>query len=524
MPVKDLRQRAAVTLLHNVRNRRMLARLPFVASQAPARRTEFVDRLPEIVAGLVNELGAESASQRRRFAVLRKSDIEREEHAAVARELGLSRSQFYRDLRAARECFADALESRLRVPPPRNNDARFVAVDALRDGGRFEQAARIAKALAGAAKDTATAMRALCLCAELQTECGLFAAAKSTMQHARSLIPNVAGDGSSALLAASCDLVEFEIAHCQGKPASAKARQSLIERLRRGYESHDPAYAAALIKALIDGASLLFERDEAAYAHALIEEAQSVVAREGLEGTRLGVDVAIRASGIRALAPDNVAAALDETAGIVETGTSHGDVRTLRLGMQMMSAHLLTLGRLEEARHYALEAWALIDLFGSPLDRLIVLSNLARIDIHRRDGNQALAWIAMAQALNCNAFSITQALTISRAEALVLVGKADSAATLARSSSARVRRWPRLLGRAKLAEATALHSLNRSAEARVSSAEAVELSRGCAGPLLHLRALDLNVRLTGNISARNALRDLQAALCHPELVEGPYAN
>ena|SRR5579862_1647287 len=523
MPAIDLRQRAAVTLLHNVRNRRALARHSFVIAQAPQHRTQLVDHLPEIVTSLVDELGAESASQHRRFTVLRRSDLDRTKHATVARELGLSRSQFYRDLREARECFADALEARLRIPARRTQaagererlDARFVAIDALRDGGRIEQAERIARAFAGDAGDTATAIRALCICAELQTECGSFAAAKSSVRRARSLVLNDVAPPRSELLTASCDLIEFEIAHCEGKPASAQARQSLIERLQRGYHSREPAYAAALVKALTDGASVLFERDDPTRAQDLIEEAESIVAREGFERTRLGVDVAIRASGIRALEPERVGAALDMTAGIVDMGTQDGDVRTLRLGMQMMAAHLLTLGRLDEARHFALEAWALIDLFGSPLDRLIVLSNLARIEIHRRDGSQALRWIEMAQALECKAFSIVQALAISRAEALVLVGQPDSGAKLARSSSARVRQLPRLLGRAKLAEATALHSLHRWDEARLSSAEAVELSRGSAGPLLHLRALDLNVRLTGNPRARHALRDLQAALGAP---------
>ncbi|HEY5022212.1 MAG TPA: hypothetical protein VII30_06960, partial [Gemmatimonadaceae bacterium] len=86
------------------------------------------------------------------------------------------------------------------------------------------------------------------------------------------------------------------------------------------------------------------------------------------------------------------------------------------------------------------------------------------------------------------------------------------AAEMAHSLGVRVRDWPRLLGRAKLAEATALAALNREREARAYSEEAVELSRGAGGPLLHLRALDLHVKLGGNSASRAALRGLQAAL------------
>jgi hypothetical protein len=226
----------------------------------------------------------------------------------------------------------------------------------------------------------------------------------------------------------------------------------------------------------------------------------------------LAVDVAIRASGIRALRADQVHSALDETVKIVDAGGRNRDVRSLRIGMQMMSAHLLTLGRFEEAKHFALEACALIDLFGSVLDRLIVRSNLARIEIHRRDGVAALGWIEAARALPCSPFSISQALAISEAEALALLDQPGRAAEMAHSVGVRVRNWPRLLGRAKFAEANALAALDRGREARASSEEAVELSRGAGGPLLHLRALDLYVKLGGNSASRTAFHDLQAAL------------
>lgn len=516
---ENLRQRAAVTLLRSIRNRRALTRHSLVEARTPQQRAEFVDTLPAIVESVVAELAAESAPQARRLTVLCKSDIEGKKHVTIAREMGLSRSQFYRDLHEAREVFSEAFETRLACQKRSadggqqgGHDSRFVAIEALRDGGRFEQAEQLARRLGRESDDPATAVRALCLATELQMQLGAFAAARSTMLYAHSLLPRVADERRKGLLEATCALVELEVARCQGLPASDEARNLLVERLRRGYDARDAAYAAALVEALLEESTILYERDDAARAQTLLSEASSIVSREGLERTRLGVDVEIRRSGIHALVPDRVSAALYESSNIVNIGNRTGDVWTLRTGLQMMASHLLTLGRTDEARHYALEAWALIDLFGSTLDRSIVLSNLARIEIHRRDGHQALKWIEMAQKLECGAFSISQALEISRAEAYVLIGQADSGAKLAHSSSDRVRQWARLLGRAKLAEATALHSLNRAAEARAASAEAVELSRGSAGPLLHLRALDLNVKLTGSSASRAELRNLQAAL------------
>jgi tetratricopeptide (TPR) repeat protein len=523
----DIRRRAVVTLLRNVRNRHALARHPLVEEacsdvtpgQSSRQRVAFANQLPTIISSLLDELSSESDQQRRRIGVLRRSDIKRESHAAIARDMNLSRSQFYRDLREARERFTDALEDRLSLQTEGNRrfngilqtEARFVAIDALRDSGQFERAYTEALATARDGSDAVRAIRALSLCAELQTELGSFAEARNTTQRARALLADVPDNRLRDVLNANCDLLEFEAAHCQGKPAAPSARDLVIERLRCGY-SRDDGYTETLVKALIEEASILFEEGDHVRSLAIIEEASSVVERERLTGTRLAVDVAIRASGIRALRADQVHRALDETAAIVDVGSRNRDVRSLRLGMQMTSAHLLTLGRFEEAKHFALEACALIDLFGSTLDRLIVLSNLARIEIHRRDGAAALGWIEAARALPCNPFSISEALAISEAEALALVDQPGRAAEMAHSLCARVRDWPRLLGRAKYAEATALVALDRRGEARASSEDAVELSRGTGGPLLHLRALDLYVKLGGNSASRAALRDLQAAL------------
>ncbi|MGB6412968.1 MAG: hypothetical protein WBF19_06460 [Candidatus Cybelea sp.] len=509
---------AAITLLRSIRNRRALARHPLVA-EVSRRHAELADRLPNIVASLLDELSLGSEQHRRRFSVLRRSDIERESHAVIARDMSLSRSQFYRDLREARERFSEGLDDYLSL---RTSDdlgfggrlpqgARFVAIDALRDGGQFERARDVAAVLARDSDDTAQASRALCIRAELEIELGGFAQAQATTAQARALLVGVHDTGLRQVLDANCDLLDFEAAHCQGAPGAASARAQLIERLRADY-ARDRRYAETLVKALVAEASIQFERDEGARALTTIEEAAAIIARARSAGSRLAADVAIRASGIRAVRADQVSIALNEMSELVETGSRSGNVRSLRLGMQMMAAHLLTLGRLEEAKQFAMEAWALIDLFGSALDRVIVLSNLARIDIHRRDGNEALRWIGLARGVSCDAFSITQALAITEAEALVLVGQPERAAGMAHVLGARVGDWPRLLGRAKLAEATALSTLKREREARECSEAAVAFSRGTAGPLLHLRALDLNVRLCGSSASRAELRDLKAAL------------
>jgi hypothetical protein len=519
---RNRRHRAVAKLLRNVRNPRALARGAFVAEalgfDAPAHpdRSALAAQLRTVVERLIEELSGESDLQHRRFEVLRRSDVGGEPHAQVARDVGLSRSQFYRDLHDAREDLARALRDRFAKPPSTRRfdahaDPRFVAIAALRDGGQSDRAHEMADVLARNASP-ADSIRALCLKAEMEIESGRFAEANESLARARNLLADVGDSRLTSLLRAGCDVAEFEAAHCSGAPADAGRRTALIEGLRREYGGADGEFAPLLVQALIGEGSLRFGQGDAGGALVLIEEALGIVTHEGLDGSPLAVDATIRASGIRALRADHVTAALDQAGRIAEAGARRGDVRAMRVGMQMMAAHLLTLGRLDEAKHYALEASALIDLFGSPLDRAIVLSNLARIDIHRRDGAAALRWIRTARAMPSTAFPIAQALAISEAEALVLVDRAQPAMELVRATHDRVRDWPRLLGRAKLAEALALSALERRTEARLCSFQAVELSHGSCGPLLELRALDLNVRLTGDAHSLHALRELQGAL------------
>jgi predicted DNA-binding protein (UPF0251 family) len=480
-----------------------------------AWRTGLGPSLDAVVAKLIDEIASESEQERRRFNVLRRSDVLHEPHAAIARDVGLSRSQFYRDLRAARERLADALARAFSLSASRDSlhpavAARRMTVEALRASGQHDRArAAATESLRDAG--VVEAIELLCLRAELETESGDFESAQRSIREARALLPEVDDERSSDLFALACDIEEFETGHCRGTPAEPAARELCLARLR-AHAGGDRAYASLLVKALIGEASLLFGRSDESHARALIEEAAGVVRREPLVDARLAIDVKVRVSGLHAAHPQGLSAALEEAAGIVDAGMHWRDARTLRLGLQTTSAHLLTLGRHEEAKEYALQARALIELFGSALDRTIVLSNLACIEIHRRDGVQALHWIGLARENTCDAFPITQAIAISEAEALALVDQPRRALSAARSAGARVQAWPRLHARAKLAEAIALAALAPGPQAQCCSSEAVELSRIAGGPLVELRALDLNVKLTGNRASQSALNDLRAAL------------
>jgi hypothetical protein len=501
------------------KHKRVVALLRELQSRpSAARLTEVGTSLPAVADWLIEELASESEPQRRRFTVLRRSDVLGQSHAEIARDVGLSRSQFYRDLREARERFAGALASVFSLRPASPESlrpgfaAQHVAVEALRDGGRPDRARDAATAYVRTG-GPAEAADMLCLRAELETECGDFAAAKQTTALARTLLPQIDENRLRDLLSHTCDLTDFDSAHCQGTPADRIRREGCLADLRRRSASGDHAFASLLVRALVGEASLLFARGEDARALALIiEEASALVRCDPSIDTRLAVDVQVRVSGLHALRPDGLATALDEAARIVDAGTRWRDARTLRLGLQSISAHLLTLGRLDEAKEYALQARSLIELFGAPLDRLIILSNLARIDIHRRDGAAALHWITLARDAGCDAYQITQAIDISEAEAFALIGQPARAVDSARAAGARVRDWPRLHARAKLAEAIALSSIASNPEAKWCSNEAVELAHVAGGPLLELRALDLNVKLTGDAGSRRALRDLREAL------------
>ncbi|HEY1682663.1 MAG TPA: hypothetical protein VGF98_13545 [Candidatus Tumulicola sp.] len=504
-----VKRRAAVTLLRGLKSRSALGRAkPALLALAGSDDGYAPNQLAAAIEDVLTQLSSEP-NGRRRFDVLRRCDVDREPHDAIADDVGVSRSQFYRDLREARERFADAIAERLNGGAAPVIDPRFLAIEALRDGGQYARAASMADVLARAG-DREDAARALCLRADLEIESGDFLAARQTAGRAKRLVDG-ADNTLRETVEAECELADYEAAYCLGSPESPDLRRAAIARLRRCVERGNASLAPVLVKALIQETSLQFGQGDVAAARSAVDEAGTLARKFPLVDRRLAVDVRIRASGLKALDAGRVGAALDDARGIVADAARQGDVRALRLGLQAISSHLLTLGNVDEAKRQALEAWALIDLFGSELDRLVVLSSLARIDVHRRDGYAALEWIALADRSSCNAFTVRQALSVSRAEALALTGRPQSAVDLAREVQARSQRWPRVIGRAKVAEAIALSGLRRGAEARRCSERAIELSRD-AGPLLELHALDLNVRLTGNPRSLHSLRMLQAAL------------
>jgi hypothetical protein len=509
MDSSRIKRRAAVTLLRSLNNRGALGRAkPAMRALSGGDDAVAVSQLAAAIEDVLGQLSAERQG-RRRFDVLRRSDVEREPHDKIAGDVGLSRSQFYRDLREARERFAEALEERLAASTAPSVDPRFLAIEALRDGGQYARAATMADTLARTG-DRDDAARALVLRAELEIESGAFAAARRTAAQAKRIVDGAAKPMREAV-SAECELADYEAAYCLGTPEAPELRRTSIATLRKRVERGNATLASVLVKALIQETSLQFGQGDVAAAQSAVDEAAGLARRFPLADRRLAVDVRVRACGLKALHADCVGGALDDARGITADAARQGDIRGLRLGLQAMSSHLLTLGRLDEAKHQALEAWALIDLFGSELDRLVVLSSLARIDVHRCDGASALEWIALADRLQCDAFTVRQALAVSRAEAFALTGRFQPAVDLARAVQARSQRWPRVIGRAKLAEAMALSSLQRGAEALHCSERAIELSRD-AGPLLELHALDFNVRLTGNPRSLHSLRTLQAAL------------
>ena len=111
-----------------------------------ARRTELGGpSLDAVVGKIIDEIASESEQERRRFTVLRRSDVLHEAHDAIARDVGLSRSQFYRDLHAARERLADALDRAFSVRASQGFlhpavAARRMTVETLRASGQHDRA------------------------------------------------------------------------------------------------------------------------------------------------------------------------------------------------------------------------------------------------------------------------------------------------------------------------------------------------------------------------------------------------
>jgi len=302
-----VKRRAAVTLLRGLKSRSALGRAkPALLALAGSDDGYAPNQLAAAIEDVLTQLSSEP-NGRRRFDVLRRCDVEREPHDAIAGDVGVSRSQFYRDLRDARERFAEAIAERLSGGAAPAIDPRFLAIEALRDGGQYARAASMADVLARAG-DREDATRALCLRAELEIENGEFLAARQTAGQAKRLIDGADNIAREAV-EAECELADYEAAYCLGVPESPELRRGAIGRLRRRVERGNASLAPVLVKALIQETSLQFGQGDVAAARSAAEEAGTLAAKFPLIDRRLAVDVRIRASGLKALDADRVGSA-----------------------------------------------------------------------------------------------------------------------------------------------------------------------------------------------------------------------
>ena len=307
-----------------------------------ARRTELGGpSLDALVGKIIDEIASESERERRRFTVLRRSDVLHEPHDAIARDVGLRAAssigicmQPANASRALDRAFSVRASQGFLHPAVA---ARRMTVETLRASGQHDRArAAATESLRGAG--AVEAIELLCLRAELETESGRFEFARESTREARALLPQVGDARLLDLFSLACDVEDFESAHCLGTPAAPAAREACLRRLR-SRAGGDRPYASLLVKALIGEASLLFGRGDETHALGLIEEAAELVRHEPLVDTRLAIDVQVRVSGLHAVRPDGLSGALEEAARIVDAGMHWRDARTLRLGLQTMSAH-----------------------------------------------------------------------------------------------------------------------------------------------------------------------------------------
>ena len=342
-----------------------------------------------------------------------------------------------------------------------SNDARFVTIRALRDGGRFARAHELAAAAARDGSDAAQRIQALCVQAELETEAGIVAKSRCTVAEARSLLVDVAGGRVRGLLGAICDIVEFEASHCQGEtPSDALEKSSSnacggapsIEATRSC--SSEPWSANVDPFQCDEGARALDAITEASF-RCYASRARRHADRPSI--LRFGPPGARASSGSSLVSPRR---------DMRRSSTSAGEKVTrgrCAWACQMMAAHLLTLGRIEElvCLHRKLGVDRSLRKHPRSPDR--AFEPRANRNCHRGDGMAALRWVAMADDLHCDAFSITQASAISHAEALQLLGQADRAAVLYESL---------LRSRAKVASPAGPSQAGRSDRAFVAEARA----------------------------------------------------
>lgn len=464
--------------------------------------------------------GAQSRSARQR-AIVSRCDLRGEKHETVARALGISRREFYRERRRAFERLGSALEREFSMPigpvriRPSELELRLQYATSLHLVGRFDAALGELEMLGAQDRSPHERIRPLCYGVEIACDAGNTAPARLLLDAARAALDVIGGERAPALCRAQVAIANGILAWRTGDPdAALRAYESAARTLRTTAEPNDQSALETLAISRLRTADVLSEIGRPDEALTALGEARWVSDRMAHPGPLLRGDLAAALGSAHAVTTGGLSLAIDELQEAFAIYQRHNAIRRAAKISVELSVLFMQREDYGESLHHGRSALGIARSVCGRDEYAYMCLNLSYAEARSGHPERALSLIGEAREMVSESGFVTALCALADAEARLAAHQFVAAIRVSRAArnAMTVLGAERYVGAALRIEAEAHERLGEVREANAAIEAAIDLLRGHGHPFSLMQAYRCSARLTNNRAHREAAAELLATL------------
>ena len=465
--------------------------------------------------GLSGDRRSHGARQR---AIVYRCDVRGEKHETVARDLGISRREFYRERRRAFERLGLALErefsttvevSRIR---PTEFHLRLQYASSLHLVGRFDAALDELAVLSAESDDVPDRLRALCYGVEIACDAGEASRAGQLLESARELLRAVPCEPQYALCRASVALAGGILAWGTSNIDVASAAYDSAAAELRGTKDQ---YALELLAAtLLRKADVYAESGHPSESLSVLGEARIVCDRMPHDVPLLRGDLAAGLGNAHAVTSGGLSLAIDELQTAFAIYQRHHAIRRAAKTSVELSILFMQRENYDESLRYGRTALRVARAVCGADEFAYMCLNLSYAEARSGHPDRALSLTREARKLVSEGGFVAALCALAVAEARLAAGQYGAAirgAASARKAMADLGA-ERYIGAAFRIEAESHEKLGDLLCANEAIRAAIELLRQYGHPFSLVQAYRCSARVSGNSEHGEAAAQLMSML------------
>jgi tetratricopeptide (TPR) repeat protein len=466
------------------------------------------------------QAGAQSRGVRQR-AIVSRCDLRGEKHESVARELGISRREFYRERRRAFDRLGLALEREFSTPVeparirPSEFELRLQYASSLHLVGRFDPALKELEMLGAQDRPAHERTRPLCYGVEIACDAGSTTSAQHLLDAARQSLDAIGGEHAPALCRAQVMIASGILAWRTGDADGAlRAFESAAQTLRAAGEPKDQTALEALAVSRLRSADVLSEIGKPDEALTALGEARWVSDRMPHQTPLLLGDLAAALGSAHAVMTGGLSLAIDELQDAFAIYQRHNAIRRAAKISVELSVVFMQREDYGESLHYGRTAIGIARSVCGRDEYAYMCLNLSYAEARGGHPERALSLIAQAREMVSESGFVTALCTLADAEARLAARQFVAAIRVARAArnSMTLLGAERYVGAALRIEAEAHEKLGEEREAIGAVQAAIDLLCRHGHPFSLMQAYRCSARLTNDHAHRAAAAELQATL------------